>query len=188
MNFKTISTFILVLVFLLGGAFLFSLIGKEDTGKETDFSDYQEKDIDLKTGSLEDGDSIDFKGELKKEEDPSFENHDFKELGYKILEKGTGLEVAKGDKISVHYKGMLKDGTKFDSSYDRGTPFSVIVGAGRVIQGWDLGLVGMKKGETRRLFIPSEYGYGERGQGKMIPPNANLVFDVELLKIKKPEK
>jgi FKBP-type peptidyl-prolyl cis-trans isomerase len=99
------------------------------------------------------------------------------------LRAGTGAECKAGDTVSVHYTGTLDDGTKFDSSRDRGQPFSFQLGKGRVIRGWDVGVVGMKVGGQRRLEIPPEEGYGSRGAGASIPPNANLNFDVELLKI-----
>lgn len=106
------------------------------------------------------------------------------ELRMEITREGTGAEAKNGDKVSVHYVGVLEDGTKFDSSLDRGQPFVFSLGAGQVISGWDLGVVGMKVGEIRRLYIPSAYGYGEAGAGNgLIPANANLVFEVELLGI-----
>lgn len=101
---------------------------------------------------------------------------------------GTGEEAAIGKTVEVHYTGWLYDpsapdkkGAKFDSSRDRGTPFSFLLGAGRVIKGWDRGVSGMKVGGHRTLIIPAEMAYGSRGAGNVIPPNAALVFDVELL-------
>lgn len=107
------------------------------------------------------------------------------------LECGDGDETDRGDFVSVHYVGTLEDGTKFDSSRDRDTdgdgepdPFQFNLGAGQVIQGWDIGVVGMKVGGLRKLTIPPELGYGEAGAGGVIPPNATLVFEVELLETK----
>ena len=96
------------------------------------------------------------------------------------LKVGTGAEVRLGQGLTMHYSGTLEDGTKFDSSYDRGEPFQFVLGAGQVIKGWDLGVQGMKVGGKRKLIIPSSLGYGERGIGP-IPPNATLVFEVEVL-------
>lgn len=95
---------------------------------------------------------------------------------------GTGAEAKAGQRVTVHYRGTLTDGTKFDASYDRGEPFTFNLGAGQVIKGWDQGVAGMKEGGKRKLTIPSELGYGARGAGGVIPPDATLVFEVELLK------
>ena len=105
---------------------------------------------------------------------------------------GTGAPAIAGDEVSVHYTGWLYDqnapdkrGQKFDSSRDRGEPFVFLLGAGRVIRGWDDGVAGMQRGGKRELQIPSGLGYGARGAGKVIPPGASLVFEVELLDIRK---
>jgi FKBP-type peptidyl-prolyl cis-trans isomerase len=97
---------------------------------------------------------------------------------------GAGPIAKVGDMLSVHYTGWLTDGTKFDSSYDRDEPFEFTLGAGVVIPGWDEGLVGMRVGSKRRLTIPSDLAYGASGAGGVIPPNATLIFEVELLSIK----
>ena len=104
-------------------------------------------------------------------------------LQIEVLQAGRGAGAKAGDTLSVHYTGTLEDGRKFDSSLDRGQPFSFQLGAGRVIRGWDEGLAGMKVGEKRRLTIPPALGYGSRGAGAAIPPNATLIFEVELLGI-----
>ena len=105
------------------------------------------------------------------------------ELKSIIITPGTGTEAVAGKRVEVHYSGYLTDGTKFDASYDRGEPFSFPLGAGRVIKGWDQGVAGMKVGGKRKLTIPPALGYGASGAGNVIPPNATLVFEVELLKV-----
>lgn len=100
------------------------------------------------------------------------------------LTTGQGDEATVGKIVIVHYTGWLTDGTKFDSSKDRNDPFDFPLGAGHVIRGWDEGVAGMKVGGTRKLTIPPEMGYGSRGAGGVIPPNATLVFEVELLAVK----
>jgi len=99
------------------------------------------------------------------------------------LECGDGAEATAGNSVSVHYTGTLEDGTKFDSSLDRDQPFEFNLGAGQVIAGWDEGVAGMKVGGKRKLTIPPELGYGEAGAGGVIPPNATLIFEVELLEV-----
>ena len=99
------------------------------------------------------------------------------------LQEGSGNEAVKGKEITVHYTGWLEDGTKFDSSLDRRQPLTITLGVGQVIQGWDEGFGGMKEGGRRKLTIPAEMGYGARGAGGVIPPNATLICEVELLTV-----
>jgi len=105
-------------------------------------------------------------------------------LKYIDLEIGEGKSPLNGQGVSVHYTGTLLDGKKFDSSHDRNKPFSFTIGIGRVIPGWDEGVLSMKVGGKRKLIIPSDLGYGAQGAGGVIPPNATLIFEVELLAIR----
>ena len=110
------------------------------------------------------------------------EDIDFEELKIETFENGSGKKAEVGDEISANYVGTLKDGTQFDNSYDRGQPYTFVLGIGQVIDGWDQGLVGMQVGEKRRLEIPSSLGYGDLGSG-IIPGGAGLIFEVELVSI-----
>jgi FKBP-type peptidyl-prolyl cis-trans isomerase len=100
------------------------------------------------------------------------------------IKPGTGAEAVAGKTVSVHYVGTLTDGSTFDSSRDRGEPFDFRLGAGQVVRGWDEGVAGMKVGEVRKLTIPHELAYGDRGYPPVIPPRATLVFEVELLGVR----
>ena len=104
------------------------------------------------------------------------------ELRIEDLQLGSGKEAVKGALITTQYRGWLEDGSEFDSSYSRGKPFQCVIGTRRVIQGWDLGLIGMRVGGKRKLWVPAHLGYGERQVGS-IPPNSNLVFEIELLEV-----
>ena len=110
------------------------------------------------------------------------------ELGIDITQEGNGATAQNGMQVSVHYEGRLSDGTVFDASRPRGQAFRFVLGAGQVIQGWEQGILGMKEGERRILTIPPQLGYGARGAGAKIPPNATLRFEVELLKTAWPPK
>jgi FKBP-type peptidyl-prolyl cis-trans isomerase FkpA len=105
-------------------------------------------------------------------------------LKYTDVKVGTGAEAKAGQRVSVHYTGTLTNGQKFDSSKDRNQPFLFPLGAGQVIKGWDEGVAGMKVGGVRKLTIPPDLGYGARGAGGVIPPNATLLFEVELLDVR----
>ena len=99
------------------------------------------------------------------------------------LQAGDGKEAVKGALITAHYTGWLEDGTEFDSSHSRGKPFQCVIGTGRVIKGWDQGLMGMKVGGKRKLLVPAHLAYGERQIGAHIKPNSNLIFEIELLEV-----
>jgi FKBP-type peptidyl-prolyl cis-trans isomerase len=121
--------------------------------------------------------------ETNSEEENEVKNENQK-LEIEVLKEGTGEEAKNNDKVTVHYTGTLENGIKFDSSLDRGKPFVFTLGIGDVIKGWDQGVLGMKVEEKRKLTIPSKLGYGTRGIG-LIPPNATLIFEVELLEVGK---
>ncbi|MCY1342804.1 FK506-binding protein [compost metagenome] len=105
------------------------------------------------------------------------------ELQITDIQLGDGKEVVKGALITTQYRGTLEDGTEFDSSYARGKPFQCVIGTGRVIKGWDIGLQGMKVGGKRKLFVPAHLAYGERQVGAHIKPGSNLMFEIELLEV-----
>ena len=113
------------------------------------------------------------------------DNYDIQGMKVEILTQGTGEGAKAGDLITVNYVGTLEDGTKFDSSIDRGQPFAFTLGQNSVIQGWEQGLLGMKPGEKRKLTIPPELAYGEQGAGGVIPPNATLIFEIDMISIGK---
>ncbi|AOZ50604.1 FKBP-type peptidyl-prolyl cis-trans isomerase [Chromobacterium vaccinii] len=105
------------------------------------------------------------------------------ELKIEDLVVGEGKEAVRGALITSHYTGWLEDGSKFDSSVDKGRPFQCVIGTGRVIKGWDQGMMGMKVGGKRKLWVPAHLAYGERQIGDRIPANSNLVFEIELLEV-----
>ncbi|MFC7421765.1 FKBP-type peptidyl-prolyl cis-trans isomerase [Iodobacter arcticus] len=105
------------------------------------------------------------------------------ELKIEDIQLGEGKEAVRGALITTQYRGFLEDGTQFDSSYDRGVPFQCVIGTGRVIKGWDQGLMGMKVGGKRKLWVPAHLAYGERQIGEHIKPHSNLIFELELLEV-----
>jgi len=155
--------FIAVPLVLVASVLIFIYMGKEKTPTT------KLTDSDLE--SISNGKEV---GEL----------NDFDTLEVVTTKEGSGPEAVNGDTVVVNYEGTLKDGTKFDSSYDRGTPFEFTLGEGMVITGWEQGIKGMKVGEERTLKIPSNMGYGASGAGDVIPANAGLIFKVVLLEIK----
>jgi len=105
------------------------------------------------------------------------------ELRIEDIQLGEGKAAVKGALITTQYRGFLEDGSSFDSSYERGKPFQCVIGTGRVIKGWDQGLMGMRVGGKRKLWVPAALAYGERGMGARVPANANLLFEIELLEV-----
>ena len=169
---KSIIYAIVILLIAAGGLYFLSRIGDY---KELEPVEFDDQGLQL-PGEPAPAEETNAYGGMTKEEFWS-------QLRAEIVQPGEGEGAKNGDQLTVDYIGTLEDGTKFDSSLDQGQPFQVTLGAGQVIQGWELGLVGIKKGEVRRLFIPSQFGYGEQGAGESIPPNANLIFEVQLLEI-----
>lgn len=106
------------------------------------------------------------------------------ELTIKDLKVGDGKEIKKGALVLAHYQGKLDDGSVFDSSYEKGRPFQFVFGTGRVIKGWDQGLIGMREGGKREIHVPSHLAYGERQIGEIIPPHSNLHFEIEILEVR----
>lgn len=161
--------------------------GEED-GLQENSEDTFKGDYDLglsdETATDEGSVDIDFEQLTKEEVEKQMTDNETTELKIEDIKAGDGAEVKAGDTVNVHYIGTLTDGKKFDSSLDRGQPFEFTVGQGNVIQGWDMGLIGMKVGGKRKLTIPSELGYGDRGAPPSIPPKATLIFNIELLEIK----
>lgn len=163
-DWKNIS-YVVVGVIILG-ALGFFFLSRPEKSNSINPSSQNEISISTNEESEEGGDSM-----------------EITELQIQDIIVGDGAEAVEGANISVHYSGTLTDGTKFDSSYDRGTPFEFILGAGEVIEGWDKGFAGMKVGGKRKLTIPSNMAYGERAVGD-IPANSTLIFEVELLEVK----
>lgn len=163
---------LLAILLLVGGVFVYKYVNDWNPSTEREVAG-------IKTAEKE-------VAKTQKQE-PVNQNNNQKNMDLKIetTQEGAGDKVTKsGDTISVHYTGKLEDGTKFDSSVDRGTPFDFTIGQGQVIAGWEQGLLDMKVGEKRTLTIPSEMGYGAQGAGGIIPPDATLIFEVELMGIK----
>jgi peptidylprolyl isomerase len=183
---KTIMVFAFLLIFSLAVADDADTTKAVTKDKEATTSKTEMK-AEEKTGDVK-KDTEMMKEEEKEAEKKAEEAKEIKTesgLRYIVLKEGTGPKPQKGDMIKAHYTGWLMNGKKFDSSVDRGEPFKTQVGVGKLIKGWDEALLDMKVGEKRKLTVPGDLAYGKRGIPGLIPPDAALVFDVELLEIVK---
>jgi len=158
-NLKTIIISLIILLIIIAAIYLFS----------------QQNKMSLTASLSQSGQS--------EENQSTPKIYEIQGMTVEILQEGAGESSKTGDTVSVHYVGILEDGTKFDSSIDRDERFSFVLGENRVIQGWELGVLGMKVGEKRKLTIPSSLAYGDRAVGDVIPANATLIFEVELFKV-----
>ena len=181
MNTKTIFVFIVVIIFIAGAVWLFVRKTSEDVVKSPEeLLASPSPSISVSTSPVAASPAISA-GALP----PAGPVQTLPGgLQYQDMVMGTGETAKSGDLVSVNYVGMLTNGTKFDSSYDRGQAFVFPLGAGQVIKGWDMGVAGMKVGGKRKLLIPPALGYGSRGAGASIPPNSTLIFEVELLDLR----
>jgi len=165
---KKILTIIILIGAILGAYYLFQNYEKDKTPAET---------------NNEQATTTNEQATNTNEEIANNNNFEIQGMKIEILKEGMGNVAKTGDTVSVNYVGTFEDGKKFDSSIDRGVPFSFTLGSGTIIKGWDLGVVGMKIGEKRKLTIPSDLAYGSAGAGGVIPPNATLIFEIDLLNI-----
>jgi FKBP-type peptidyl-prolyl cis-trans isomerase len=176
METKNIIIFVTIAVVIVGGAVL--LAQGNQSAKEQSQNPLEQSSLSSDSSSSSSASS------LSSAPNKIIKTTYIKNMKIEILKEGTGEATKAGDTVTVNYTGTLTDGTKFDSSLNPGrTPFQFTLGQNNVIQGWELGVAGMKVGEKRKLTIPPELGYGEQGAGGAIPPNATLVFEVDLLKI-----
>jgi len=157
MNRKFLYNLILIIIFIIAIYFAVNWVSSIEIGE----GEVQENEIVIQESTM----------------------NNEKKVEIEIIKEGQGEESKNGDTLSVHYTGTFENGEKFDSSLDRGEPFEFVLGQGMVIEGWEQGMLGMKAGEKRKLFIPYELGYGENWHGQ-IPAKSNLIFEVELLEIK----
>lgn len=180
MNKKDIIVIVVLLIILIGGVYLIFGFGQNQP-KEPIQNPAGENSAPLETLNPGSQNQEQTQGQGQNTKPSSY---NIKGMKVEIIKQGTGVEAKTGDMVTVNYTGTLTNGTKFDSSLNPGrTPFQFTLGQNMVIQGWELGVLGMKVGEKRKLTIPPELGYGPNAVGDLIPANATLLFDVELLKI-----
>lgn len=169
MNKNIVITVIIIIVIVLVGGIYLMFNKNQSTGNNQNNSTQQETQNSMTNQ------------EQNSNNNPS--SFDIQGMKVEVLQQGSGNGAKSGDTVTVNYVGTLQNGTKFDSSIDRGTPFSFKLGENSVIQGWELGILGMKAGEKRKLTIPPQLGYGSQAVGNVIPANSTLIFEVTMIKI-----
>lgn len=174
MDKKDILIIVIVLIVLVGGIYL--IFNNKPTENNQNNSMQQEEQ-----NSVQNKEQNNSAQNQQENSNPS--NFTVQGMKVQILKEGSSPAAKVGDTVTVNYVGTLENGTKFDSSIDRGTPFSFTLGQNNVIQGWELGIVGMKIGEKRKLIIPSDLAYGDNAVGNIIPAKSTLIFEVDMLKI-----
>lgn len=173
---------LILLIILLGSASYFLFGSQIKTNMEKNQNSIEDENAQKKSNI---SDLPDVKKDPSQEEASVLYKYEIEGMKVEILREGTGERSKKGDIVSVHYVGKLENGQEFDSSIERNKPFTFTLGDNLVIEGWELGVLGMKTGEKRRLTIPPELGYGNQGAGGVIPPVSTLIFEVEIVEILK---
>ena len=184
---KSFSIVILIIILIvLAGGIYFLFQNQKNIFPEQKQNSSENNTVGLQSDSLESSEESSLENseqETQQKQEVSTASYEIQGMKIEILKEGTGESSKTGDTVFVHYVGTLKNGQKFDSSIDRGQPFSFTLGENLVIEGWELGVLGMKIGEKRKLTIPPELGYGNQGAGGVIPPVSTLIFEIELIGI-----
>ena len=173
-------TYIVVAILILGGLALYYQLNKQAVAKISSFEDCKNAGYAVMESYPEQCKTPDGRNFINTQPQTNMDV----DLQIQDLKVGSGLEAKEGSKVTVNYTGKLENGAKFDSSFDRNQPFSFTLGAGQVIEGWEKGIPGMKVGGERKLTIPPQMAYGVSGIPNVIPPNATLIFEIELLEVK----
>ncbi|MDP2741410.1 MAG: FKBP-type peptidyl-prolyl cis-trans isomerase [bacterium] len=186
MNKNFLIIILIIILIVLAGGIYFLFQNQKTTLPEEKQNSPKDTSVESQSDSLESSEetlSTGSEQETQQEQKINPVSYEIQGMKIDILKEGTGEASKKGDVVFVHYVGTLKNGQKFDSSIDRDQPFSFTLGENMVIQGWELGVLGMKVGEKRKLTIPPELGYGNQGAGGVIPPVSTLIFEIELIGI-----